>query len=966
MNQLTARRFLTSLPLLWLLPFSLQAQQSYWQQQVDFDLSISLNDAAHTLEGSETITYRNNSPDTLRFIWLHLWPNAYKNDRTAFSEQMVGRLSNTAFYFSKPAEKGYINKLAFKVNGQPVVLQDSSDDNIDMAKLFLPQPLAPGANIQITTPFHVQLPKNFSRGGHIDQSYQITQWYPKPAVYDAQGWHPMPYLDQGEFYNEFGNYKVSITVPQNYVVAATGELTDESEKQFLLSRNQPLIVKPTAPVKKDLFKKQPTSNEKTIPPSARQTKTLHYTAENVVDFAWFADKRFFVQHDTVSLAGKTINAYTFILPQKQTLWKNSIQYTKRALHFYAQQLGAYPYPTVSVVCAPLETAGGGMEYPMATLINVPGNNEKELDLTIAHEIGHNWLQALLATNERDHPWMDEGMNTYYERKYSRSFYPPETSKRKDFKGRPLSTDPGEVLLTYAIDTKTDQPIETSSADFTRNNYIAVAYTKAALWMEKLEGEIGGEKMQQLMQAYFSKWAMKHPQPADFRQVADSIGGAAADSLFPLLNQTGPLPEPQTDLSPPSAKLYFLYPTFNSKIKTFTILPALGANAYDKLQLGILLHNYGVPVQSFHFAVAPLYATGSKQFNFIGHASYTLYGKRKFQSIIPAVTVARLSTDDGLDENYTNIYKGFFKIVPSLKLVFRKSSPTSTVSKWLQWKSYFISEGVFDYKQRRLPQDTFTYYAVKGTSVTTNIHQLSFGVENNRSLYPYRAVAQLQKAGDLVRATITGNYFFNYGNRHGVNIRFFGGKIFYTQTATDKVRFNNDRYFFNMYGNVNSRYGVQNGTEDYTYSNPFIDRNQNTNLWGRQIVIRDGGFKYRTDFSDFTPGRTDNWLAALNFSFDVPRKINPLAVLPIDIPLKVFADMGTYAEAWQENNSNRFLYSIGLQLPLLRYINVYAVVLQSKAFSGPNDVNGTKWWQKRLTFSVDVQNIRPKISGVDLW
>lgn len=957
MNQLTAKRLFYHAFVLLLLFYSslLHAQKAYWQQQVDFDIAVSLNDVKHTLDGNETIVYKNNSPDTLRYIFFHLWPNAYKNDSTAFSEQMVSKLGNNSFYFSKSADKGYINRLAFKVDGQTAQLEENRK-NIDIVKLILPQPLPPGKSTQIATPFHVQLPKNFSRSGHIDQSYQIAQWYPKPAVYDVQGWHPMPYLDQGESYNEFGNYTVSITLPKNYVVAATGQLTEDSEKEFLLSRNKPVETKTSTPVKKDIFKKTAGDADKLFPPSATESKTIHYTAQNVIDFAWFADKRFIVQHDTVMLPGHPpIDAYTFILPNKKTLWQNSNHLTKRAIHFYSQQMGNYPYPVVSVVCAPINTAAGGMEYPMVTLINVPGSEEKTLDITIVHEVGHNWLQAVLATNERDHPWMDEGMNTFYERKYNQAFYATPIAIRKDHLNRPLSTDAGEVLLTFATDTKSDQPIETTSESFTKNNYLAVAYTKAGLWMEKLEQQLGTARMQQLMQVYFDTWKMKHPQPQDFRQIADSIGGSETDSLFSLLNKTGPL---QT-VKPSATKVYFLYPTLNPQHKTITFLPAVGFNAYDGFQVGVALHNYSVPVTPFHFAVAPLYATGSKQFNFVGNASYTFFTQKKIQAVIPALTIARFSTDDGEGQQYEKIYRGFLKIAPSVKLVFRKKDLNSTITKWLQWKSFFISEGSFEYKQRQFPQDTFSFYAVKGKSVNTAIHQLSFGIENSRSLYPYRAIAQVQKAGDLIRATITGNYFFNYSKSQGVSIRFFAGKIFYTKTATDKVRYDNYRYHFTMYG--------PNGEEDYTYSNPFIERNQNTNLTGRQIVIRDGGFKYRSDFSSVRPGRSDNWLAALNFSFDVPHAINPLSVLPIDIPLKVFADVGTYAEAWQEDNrDNRFLYSIGLQLPILRYINVYAVVLQSSAFKEPNEVNGIKWWQKRLTFSVDIQNIRPKVNGVELW
>ncbi|MES2777678.1 MAG: M1 family metallopeptidase [Bacteroidota bacterium] len=936
-------------------------QKPYWQQQVDFNINVSLNDVKHTLDGFETITYKNNSADTLRFIWFHLWPNAFKNDKTAFAEQMVEQLDNSDFYFSNSEDRGYINKLDFKVEGQVATLEDHPQ-YIDIAKLLLPRPLLPGKSIIITTPFHIKLPKNFSRGGHIDQSYQVTQWYPKPAVYDKQGWHPMPYLDQGEFYNDFGNYEVAISLPKNYVVAATGDLQEETEKQFLLSRNMaPKIETPLQ--KKDIFAKKKNGADN-FPPSDAATKTIHYKANNVIDFAWFADKRFMVQHEIVNLpTNPKIDAYTFILPSQDKLWKNSIQYTTRSLKFYSEQLGDYPYKTISIVCAPPKTAIGGMEYPHVTLINAPGSDERDLDIVIAHEVGHNWLQAMIATNERDHAWMDEGMNSYYERKYSAAYYVPISKPKKEFRGGVLPDDPGELLLYSLIESRKDQPMETTSEALTKSNYAALAYSKGALWMEKLEQTVGKEKMKELMQAYFSQWKMKHPEPADFKQVAEKGSGQNLDDLFKLLHLKGSLnnPEPAKPV-----KVVGLLPPLDGRAKYVTVAPAIGFNAYDKFMIGALLHNIGLPTNPFKFAVAPMFATGSKQLSFIGAASYSFYTapanspvQKKIHSITPALTVAKFSTDDGEGDQYQKIYRGFFKVVPSIKAEFTKSSPTSNITKWIEWKSFFISQGQFDYKQRRLPQDTFQYYAVKGNTINRAVHQLNFGIENKRHLYPYTAVAQLQKTGDLVRATVTGNYFFNYSAKQGVNIRFFAGKIIYTQAKTDKVSFGNSRYHFTMYG--------ANGEDDYTYSNPFIERNQNTNFAGKQIMIRDGGFKYRSDYSSQRPGRTDNWLAALNMAFDVPTGINPLSVLPGDVPLKVFTDIGTYAEAWEENNPDpRFLYSIGLQLPVLKFLNIYWVIIQSKQFKEPNELNGAKWWQKNVTFSIDLQNIKPVIEGVKLW
>ncbi len=922
------------------------AQGTRWQQEADFNIKVSLNDEKNTLDANETITYINNSPDTLNFIWFHLWPNAYKNDKTAFSEQMVERLDNSAFYYSDEKDRGYINKLAFQVDGQTAQLEDHPQ-YIDVAKLLLPKPLAPGAQITITTPFHVKLPKNFSRGGHIQQSYQITQWYPKPAVYDKYGWHPMPYLDQGEFYSEFGNYEVEITLPKNYVIAATGEVQEQNEKVFLASRANFSYQLPQEKKKKDLFVK----NNVTVdgfPPSAREQKTLHYKANNVIDFAWFADKRFIVQHDTLSLpTNPHIDAYTFIIPSKKELWSRSASWVKRAVQFYSAQLGDYPYPVVNAVCGPSNSAGGGMEYPNVTLVNVR-NNSEDLDITLAHEVGHNWLQAMIATNERDHAWMDEGINTYYEKKYKKLYYPTSEENKKIYGTN--SDEPGERLLASQINEHKDQPMETTSEDLTENNYAAVAYSKGALFMEKLEKELGKDTMQNVMHQYFNDWHFHHPYPIDLEKTAEQVSGKNLDSIFQLIYKIGPLDS--VEPAKPN-KVTGPLPKLNGKAKYTTISPALGYNNYDHLMIGALVSNINYPRQKLQYIVAPLYAIGSKQFNYIGSAAYTFYPRKKFYSIIPQISVVKFSTDDGSAQDYSSIYRGFNKIVPSIRFNFRKKNPTSNVEKWIEVKSFFITESNFDYKQRRLPQDTFSYYAIKGANTHRTVSQIGFNIQNTRHLYPYQLYAQLQQAGDILRATVTGNYFFNFNEkRQGMDIRLFAGKIFYTTTSTQKVINNNSQYDFTMYG--------ANGATDYTYSNAFIERNQSQAFAGRQIMIKDGGFKYRSDYSSVMPGRSNDWLVAANFGIDVPNGINPLNI--IDIPLKVFADIGTSAPAWVENSADpKFLYSIGLQLPLLKYVNIYWAIFQSSAFDEPNSSNGgggpVKWWQKSVTFSIDIQNIK---------
>src|SRR4030095_5462770 len=318
-------------------------------------------------------------------------------------------------------------------------------------KVVLPDPLLPGQKVILTTPFHEQLPYNFSRGGHEGDSYQLTQWYPKPAVYDRDGWHPMPYLDQGEFYSEFGSYDVRITLPANYVVAATGELQNEEEIEWLKSRSNFDIVET---VKTSGFLKPTITTTKNIISSAA-TKTLRYKQDRVHDFAWFADKYFVVAHDTLQLAsGRVVDSWSYYHPENKEVYKNSASYIKDAVRFRSNLIGEYPYNVVSAVEAQMGFPGG-MEYPTITSITRT-MNPKDLDEVIEHEVGHNWFYGILANNERVHPWQDEGINSYYDKRYTDWKYP--VTKHYLEIGEPM-------FLNALAKKRKDQPIETPSVDF---------------------------------------------------------------------------------------------------------------------------------------------------------------------------------------------------------------------------------------------------------------------------------------------------------------------------------------------------------------------------------------------------------------------------------------------------------------------------------------------------------------------
>ena len=302
----------------------LSTQKTYFQQEVHYSINVNLDDVKHELNGMESLDYTNNSSDALSIIYIHLWANGYKDHSTALCKQMVEN-GNTSLYFAKDEDKGFIDQLDFKVNSQSVKLEYDSL-YIDIAKIILNKPLKHGETINITTPFHVKIPLGkFSRMGHIDQSYQITQWYPKPAVYDRNGWNPIPYLDQGEFYSEFGSYDVNITLPKNYVVGATGDLVNgEHEIQWMTNIA-------------DSTKKITEFGREKVISSDKETKTLHYHQEKVHDFAWFADKRFNILKGEVTLPHSQNKVTTWVLFTNHSsgLWRKANPYIDSAIYYYS-------------------------------------------------------------------------------------------------------------------------------------------------------------------------------------------------------------------------------------------------------------------------------------------------------------------------------------------------------------------------------------------------------------------------------------------------------------------------------------------------------------------------------------------------------------------------------------------------------------------------------------------------------
>ena len=503
--------------ILW--PFIDASSQDYFQQEVNYKIQVTLNDRMHELNGFESVEYINNSPDTLGYLFFHLWPNAYSNNNTALAREIFAR-DGKGKLFNDPELKGYIDSLDFMVDSLNVQWDLLSEAH-DICKIILNEPLTPGDTILLTTPFHVKIPKGVtSRLGHIGESYQITQWYPKPAVYDRLGWHQMPYLDQGEFYSEFGSFDVSITLPDNYVVGATGNLQNDEEKKWL-----DMLAADSS------WMRIPDYGGEDFPVSSIQVKTLQYSEDNIHDFAWFADKRFHVLKGKIKLpdSDREVITWAMFTNQEAQYWINAISYVNNAIRSFSGWIGDYPYNNFTAVQSALNS-GAAMEYPSLTVIGIAGD-PYALDKVITHEICHSWFFSAIGSDERTYPFMDESISGAYEYRYLEEKYPEKKLWEVVFKNLKLARffrivdmpvqRMQEIEWLVPARRNLEQPVTLPATDYSIENYSSIIYNKAPLGFNYLRAYLGDSLFDSIMHDYYHTWRYKHPGPGDLRAVFDS-------------------------------------------------------------------------------------------------------------------------------------------------------------------------------------------------------------------------------------------------------------------------------------------------------------------------------------------------------------------------------------------------------------------------------------------------------------
>jgi hypothetical protein len=343
----------------------------------------------------------------------------------------------------------------------------------------------------------------------------------------------------------------------------------------------------------------------------------------------------------------------------------------------------------------------------------------------------------------------------------------------------------------------------------------------------------------------------------------------------------------------------------------------------------------------------MYGTKSSLLNGLAKANYTFYPSNDTRHFTVYGNLAKFTGDNFQDSTGKINNQPFTKITSGIKYVFGNLDLARKIRKWIEFKSYFMDETKLSFTKNPISNELVIGYPKQ----SFNLQQLILGMENTRVLYPYEIQLKTELEKQFARITLTTNQFFNYANGGGLKLRLFAGKFIYRDDNVSSNRFATERFHLNMSG--------PKGDEDYEYDNYFYGRNEFDGFAARQIMERDGAFKVKTDFLSNKVGKTDDWLGAINLTSDIPNSINPLSLLPIKIPLKLFFDIGTNAPLWNaEGSGSKFLYDGGIQLSLLKNVlNIYFPLVYSKVYKDyfKSTISGNTF-KNNISFSINFKEL----------
>ena len=464
---------------------------TYWQQHVDYKMEIDMNVENYQYKGEQVLVYTNNSPDVLNRVYYHLYFNAFQpgSEMDVRSRSILDpdRRVKDRISKLKPSEIGYIKVNSLTQNGVAVNYETVGT----VLEVDLQKPINPGESVTFVMDFNGQVPVQIRRSGRNNKegiSLSMSQWYPKMAEYDFEGWHADAYIAR-EFHGVWGDFDVKITIDKDYVIGGTGYLQNPNEIGHGYE---------TGKVKRPKGEKL----------------TWHFVAPDVHDFMWAADPDYI--HDTLQVPnGPMLHFFYQDDPEIKDNWKKLQPKTSELMQFFSEHIGKYPYKQYSVI----QGGDGGMEYAMSTLIT--GNRSfGSLVGVTSHEMAHTWFQFLLATNEAKHEWMDEGFTSYISglamnKVMGRNNAHPTEGAYKSY-------------IRLALSGK-EQPLTTHADRYEYNSaYGTAAYSKGSVFLCQLGYVIGEENLKKTIKKYFADFSFKHPRPIDVIRSAEKVSGLELD------------------------------------------------------------------------------------------------------------------------------------------------------------------------------------------------------------------------------------------------------------------------------------------------------------------------------------------------------------------------------------------------------------------------------------------------------
>ena len=960
--------FITKLiALLALPPFFTNSIITAQQQRSDYSISCTLDDTEHKLSAMMKVTYHNKSGRALSELKLHTWMNAFRAKKSDYSKQLTLIGDGRKYKLPKRDQGGY-SKLEFRDQDRKLAYQFENESK-EIISLALHTPVENGDSVILYCDYILDIPKNISRGGHLKNSYQMTQWYPKIALLDSTGWNTMNYLEIGEYFNDFGNYDVTISLSSDFKIAATGTKIHKPENDFM---------------------DPPFGNKGDSLHSINKVNTLnkvHFSAVNVVDFAWFADKEFTVDHDTLLLKNRVIDLWSYYKPRKQNVWKGAMVSCKKALIYLSEKISEYPYPQVTLVECDRD-AQDAMEYPMISLIDKGYNSApQELEKVIVHEIAHNWFQAIIASNERKEAWLDEGLASFFEKDF--------------FRGQPnthfLSDAPVSFLTDYDLtddfpwymQARDDNDIAALSPleNFSLMGYIQSVYEKPAKGLKLMNKAVGDSVFRDRIHRYYENWKFAHPTSVDFfrhlgidsvwyknlyitsdRQVDVKLSWASSNLLithnqpfsipvelygykkgnkvwsitkyvhlkdtvfikadvqdYIIADPNFLLPEIKrinniarirpTPFAPKKTEFHFVPGIGHSITQDIYLHPMMGFNAHDRFFTGIALHNFTLPAPftlagtllGYSFKTRrPVIETGiSHRLSVAGNL---------INSITPEVEYRTFSNGDPT----TEIKKAYYhKISPKVSIQFSSKSQL-TAQKNLSFRSIFIDE----VKKYRVLEKSRTHYTV---------NEVQYSDINLKHLFPHQWKTTVEFNSNYFN--INSSYLldipFKYGRKTYLELRFFGG---YQNNAG------------NTFNSAFSLSGLASGNSiknDYKYDELIFGRSSFNTRLNQQVFSKDAGF-----YTSSSAGWSDSWLMAATFR----SKFSDY------IPIRPYFQV---ALAPDHANKAVWYFSSGLSFVILRkIIEIHLPVIESNSIkAGYSDYQRNSYMNK-CTFIIDLKNLNP--------